>query len=72
MICIFLLLGFCTGVFVAKAFLTDPPVGSLRIIQSDESSEPYLFLELDDGIEYIYRKKCVRMRVKIEKYISHE
>ena len=44
-----------------------------RVDQSDPDSEPYLFLELDQGgMNDIYKKQSVRLRVKIKNYISHK
>lgn len=37
------------------------------------AEEPYLFLELDQGgMNDIYKKQSVRLRVKIKNYISHK
>ena len=56
----------------SRFIFKDKPIGSLRVDQSDPDSEPYLFLELDPGgMNDIYKKQSVRLRVKIKNYISH-
>ena len=55
-----------------KRFRSDV-VGSLRVDQSDPDSGPYLFLELShEGVDAIYKKKYVVLKVNIQDYISHE
>lgn len=50
-----------------------PVIGSLREDRSDTLAPPYLFLELNpDGYEQIRRKKQIRMRIRLENYISAE
>lgn len=70
---IWLLVGILVGLLVSRFIFKDKPIGSLRVDQSDPYSEPYLFLELDAvGMSDIYKKKYVRLRVKIKDYISHK
>ena len=59
-------------VFGRRVFRSDV-VGSLRVDQSDPDSGPYLFLELShEGVDAIYKKKYVVLKVNIQDYISHE
>lgn len=68
---IWLLAGILIGLFVSR--FKDKPIGSLRVDESDPDSGPYLFLELDPGgLNDIYKKQSVRLRVKIKNYISHK
>ena len=70
---IWLLVGILIGLLVSRFIFKDKPIGSLRVDQSDQDSEPYLFLELDQGgMNDIYKKQFVRLRVKIKNYISHK
>ena len=70
---IWLLAGILIGLLVSRLIFKDNPIGSLRVDQSDPDSEPYLFLELDPGgMNDIYKKQSVRLRVKIKNYISHK
>ena len=70
---IWLLVGILIGLLVSRFIFKDKPIGSLRVDQSDPDSEPYLFLELDPGgMNDIYKKQSVRLRVKIKNYISHK
>lgn len=64
---IWLLVGILIGLLVSRFIFKDKPIGSLRVDQSDPDSEPYLFLELDPGgMNDIYKKQSVRLRVKIK------
>lgn len=73
MLLILLLVGILIGLLVSRFIFKDKPIGSLRVDQSDPDSDPYLFLELDPcGMNDIYNKKSVRLRVKIKNYISHK
>lgn len=70
---IWLLVGILIGLFVSRFIFKDKPIGSLRVDESDPDSGPYLFLELDPGgLNDIYKKKSVELRVKIKNYISHK
>lgn len=70
---IWLLVGILIGLLASRFIFKDKPIGSLRVDQSDPDSEPYLFLELDPGgMNDIYKKQSVRLRVKIKNYISHK
>ena len=70
---IWLLVGILIGLLVSRFIFKDKPIGALRVDQSDPYSEPYLFLELDQGgMNDIYKKQSVRLRVKIKTYISHK
>lgn len=70
---IWLLVGILIGLLVSRFIFKDKPIGSLRVDQSDPDSEPYLFLELDQGgMNDIYKKQSVRLRVKIKNYISRK
>ncbi len=70
---IWLLVGILIGLLVSRFIFKEKPIGSLRVDQSDPDSEPYLFLELDQGgMNDIYKKQSVRLRVKIKNYISHK
>lgn len=50
-----------------------PAVGCLREDRSDPLAPPYLFLELKpDGYEKIYKKRQIRLKIRLENYISAE
>ena len=67
------LFGILVGIFAAKVIFQEKPIGSLRIDESDPDSGPYLFLELDpNNADAIYKKEYVRLRIRIENYISHK
>ena len=70
---IWLLVGVLIGLLTSRFIFKDKPIGSIRVDQSDPDSPPYLFLELDPGgMNDIYKKQSVRLRVKIKNYISHK
>lgn len=45
--------------------------GALRIVESDENSEPYLFLELSKSIEEIQNDARATFIVTSKKYDTH-
>ena len=50
-----------------------PAVGCLREDRSDHTAPPYLFLELrPDGYEKIHNKQQIRLKIRLENYISAE
>ena len=68
-----LLIGVMVGVLLSRFIFKEKPVGSLRVDESDPDSGPYLFLELShEGVDAIYKKKYVVLKVNIQDYISHE
>lgn len=68
-----LLIGTSIGLILSRFIFKEKPVGSLRVDQSDPDSGPYLFLELShEGVDVIYKKKYVVLKVNIQDYISHE
>lgn len=65
-----LVTGFVLGIVVARSKMNNS-IGSLRIDQSDPDG-PYLFLELNEPIEYVMSQKKVVMSVEVKDYISHK
>lgn len=69
---IWLIVGILIGLSLSRFIFKDKTIGSLRVDSSDPDSGPYLFLEVDPGgMDNIYKKQYVRLRVKIKNYISH-
>lgn len=69
-ICI--IVGIIIGIVFGRRVFRSDVVGSLRVDQSDPDSGPYLFLELShEGVDAIYKKKYVVLKVNIQDYISH-
>lgn len=64
--------GFLIGTGVVLIAYRTYFVGALRIDRSDPSEPPYIFLELDNGVGDISRKKNVILKVKNENYISQK
>ena len=70
-ICI--IVGIVIGIVIRRPEKSIFVVGSLRVDQSDPDSGPYLFLELSHkGVDAIYKKRYVVLKVNIKNYISHE
>ena len=68
-----LVIGLIAGVLLSRFIFCDNVVGSLRVDESDPDSEPYLFLELDRSFEdSIYKRRYIRLRVKLKNYISQK
>ena len=66
------IIGVVIGVVFGRQVFRKDTVGSLRVDQSDPDSGPYLFLELSHkGVDAIYKKKYVVLKVVLKDYISH-
>lgn len=67
-----LLLGFAIGACYERMKVQSWSRGTLRIDRSDETSAPYLFLELNDSIEHMEKEGRVIFRVVNQNYISQK
>lgn len=68
-----MIIGIIIGIVFGRQLFRRDVIGSLRVDQSDPDSGPYLFLELSyEGVDAIYKKKYVVLKVNIQDYISHE
>jgi hypothetical protein len=45
-------------------------IGNLRVDHSDD--RPYLFLELNTGVDEIAKQKTVLLNVKVEDFVPHK
>ena len=66
------LLGCIIGYLICAWRIKCVPVGTLRITHSDESAQPYLFVELNRPIETFETKDYIIMQVKQEYYSSQD
>ena len=64
-------IGVIVGCLISAIIRRVKSVGALRIDSSDPDG-PYMFLELDKGIDTISAKKYVLLRVKLKNYIPHK
>lgn len=64
-------IGVIVGCILVNIVQRIKSVGALRIDTSDPDG-PYIFLELDKGIDTISSKKYVLLRVKLRNYIPHK
>lgn len=64
-------IGLIIGCLISAIVRRVKSVGALRIDTSDPDG-PYMFLELDKGIDTISSKKYVLLRVKLRNYIPHK
>lgn len=64
-------IGVIVGCLVSAIIRGVKSVGALQIDSSDPDG-PYMFLELDKGIDTISAKKYVLLRVKLKNYIPHK
>lgn len=63
---LFLLAGMLIGVAVTTLLLVKDTIGTLRVNDSDPDSQPYLFLEIDNGKAYKLQKdKLITLRVEL-------
>lgn len=65
-------LALAAGISIGLTIGYEHPIGDLRVDQSDPTSPPYLFLELDTDVYNIMRRKQVVLRVKLKDFIPHE
>ena len=64
--------GISIGLLFGKAWTDKHVIGNLRIDQSDPTEDPYLFLELFNGIHTFSDKKTVHLKVRAENYVSQK
>lgn len=64
-------IGVVVGCILVNIVQRIKSVGALRIDTSDPDG-PYMFLELDKGVDTISSKKYVLLRVKLRNYIPHK
>ena len=64
-------IGLIIGCLISAIIRRVKSVGALRIDTSDPDG-PYMFLELDKGVDTISSKKYVLLRVKLRNYIPHK
>lgn len=71
-------IGFIAGILLSsivvfvKYYILKRHIGTLRVDQSDPNDEPYLFLELNVGIDVIKKQKSVSFDVNVENYLSQK
>lgn len=64
--------GIGIGLLFGKAWTDKHVIGNLRIDQSDPTEDPYLFLELFNGVHTFSDKKTVHLKVRAENYVSQK
>ena len=64
-------LGYLFGIVWTKWMETKRIAGTLRIDTSDPDG-PYLFLELETGVDEVMRTKVVSFEVSTESYVSRD
>lgn len=57
------------GFLIGRALPRERPLGNLRVDRSDQTCEPYLFLEIGTDVYAIMRKRYVTFRVKVENFV---
>lgn len=63
------ILGIIIGSIVTNIIFYRKRAGVIRIDQSDPSDPPYLFLELETGLDQVEKSKMVFLSVKKENYL---
>ena len=64
--------GISIGLLLGKVWIDKNIIGNLRIDRSDPNEDPYLFLELFNGIHTFSDKKTVHLKVRAENYVSQK
>ena len=71
-----LLIIFITGILVGcictVIISRKRSIGSVRIDSSDPDDNPYLFLELSQAINILYRKKYITLKVDTRSFITRK
>lgn len=65
-------IGVVVGCILTTAISRIKSVGILRVDTSDPDDNPYLFLELTKGIDVIYRRKYVSLKVCIKDFLPRK
>ena len=65
-------IGVAVGCILTTVILRIKSVGILRVDTSDPDDSPYLFLELTKGLDTIYRKKYVSLKVCIKSFLPQK
>ena len=69
---ILIIAGIAIGIIISAIRNLFWQVGSLRIDRSDPSDNPYLFLEINNGIGDISNRKYIILRVKKEDFLPRK
>lgn len=69
---ILIIAGALIGIGISAIVRQIYSVGTLRIDTSDPTDGPYMFLELDNGVGDISKRKMVFLKVKQENFISRK
>ena len=69
---ILIIAGIAIGLIISAIRNEIRYVGSLRIDKSDPTENPYLFLEIDEGVRDISNRKYIILRVKREDFIPRK
>ena len=65
-------IGVAVGCILTTVILRIKSVGMLRVDKSDPDDNPYLFLELTKGLDVIYRRKYVSLKVCIKNFLPQK
>lgn len=65
-------IGVAVGCILTTVILRKKAVGMLRVDTSDPDDNPYLFLELSKGLDDIYRRKYVVLKVYIKSFLPQK
>lgn len=65
-------IGVAVGCILTTLISRIKSVGMLRVDTSDPDDNPYLFLELTKGLDAIYRKKYVSLKVCIKSFLPQK
>lgn len=65
-------IGVVVGCILTTVISRIKSVGVLRVDTSDPDDNPYLFLELSKGLDEIYRRKYVVLKVYIKSFLPQK
>lgn len=66
-------LGHVIGCFIGSSHKNEESIGTIKVDSSDPVEGPYLFIELEkDGLQKLYTKEYVMMKVDLDGYIPRK
>lgn len=71
-ITIVFIIGILIGSIATNAIYQQARTGTLRVDTSDPEDGPYMFLEIDKGVENITSKRYILLKVDLHSYLPHK
>lgn len=66
-----ILLGMVAGLSIGFLVFRHKNLGTIQIDHSDPSEPPYLFVRLNQTVDYLSKQKKASFKIKVENFIPH-